>query len=66
MLTSAFETSSRSDATLMSTRSISQNEIKTYVRHGQTDRDFPSEAVQDSIRSPMERVRMEKEDTRNE
>ena len=66
MLTSAFETSSRSDVTLTSTRSIPQNDIKTYVRHGQTDRDSPSEAVQDSIRSPAERVRMEKEDTRNE
>lgn len=66
MLTSAFETSSRSDVTLMSTRSIAQNGIKTYVRHGQTDRDSPSEAVQDSIRSPAERVRMEKKDTRNE
>jgi len=69
MLTSAFEASSRSDVILTSTRSISQIDIKTYVtyvRHGQTDRDSPSEAVQDSIRSPAERVRMEKEDTRNE
>ena len=43
-----------------------RDEMNNDVRHGQTDRDFPSEAVQDSIRSPAERVRMEKEDTRNE
>lgn len=43
-----------------------RDEMNNDVRHGQTDGIFPSEAVQDSIRSPTERVRMEKEDTRNE